>query len=441
MTDVVDPETHSRMTFGITGKNTRQQAGDFGMKGGYLSQYFVGVAVKVLSAVEADVLASNQHEFNGVEGLRNILGEPYGKERYSAKFLYLTDTEDEPIIEEGFLTWYDARQKARLERGVMRREYRLYFPTNRVSKCASSGDILVIARRPDKSLLALVAESGSTISQQILWLFGVSDLSPSGFSVRDELETDNDRIQFASRVILENIGISVELSEDTYLGELIDRFSGRFPTTKEFSAFARGTLPDMAPEDGHDDVLMAWMEREEILFRTLERHIIAERLSNGFDGDVDGFISFSLSVQNRRKSRAGLALENHLEILFQECGIHYSRGPVTENKSKPDFIFPGRAEYHDTEFDPLRLTMLGVKSSCKDRWRQVLTEADRISEKHLLTLEAAISTSQTEEMKSKQLQLVIPRALHHSYTADQRSSLMDVSSFTCLVSERQSRRK
>ena len=411
------------------------------MKGGYLSQYFEGVAVKVLSAVEADVLASNQHEFNGVEGLRNILGEPDGKERYSAKFLYLTDNEDEPIIEEGFLTWYDARQKARFERGVMRWEYRLYFPTNLVSQCANSGDILVIAQRPDKSLLAIVAEAGTTISQQILWLFGVSDLSHPGFSVRDELETEQDRIEFASRFILESIGIAVEVSEDTYLDTMIDKFSGRFPTTKEFSAFARRTLPDINPQDGHDDVLMAWMEREEILFRTLEKHIIAERLSNGFDGDVDGFISFSLSVQNRRKSRAGLALENHLEMLFQESGIHYSRGPVTENKSKPDFIFPGEAEYHDTEFDPLRLTMLGVKSSCKDRWRQVLAEADRISEKHLLTLEAAISTSQTEEMKSKQLQLVIPRALHHTYAADQRSWIMDVSSFTYLVSERQSRRE
>ncbi|GBL45163.1 hypothetical protein SFMTTN_0967 [Sulfuriferula multivorans] len=51
-------------------------------------------------------------------------------------------------------------------------------------------------------------------------------------------------------------------------------------------------------------------------------------------------MSFSLSVQNRRKSRVGLALENHLELLFTECGIQYKRTAVTENKAKPDFIFP-----------------------------------------------------------------------------------------------------
>lgn len=407
------------------------------MKKGYLSQYFEGVAVKILSAVEADVLASNQHEFNGVEGLRNILGEPEGKEKYPATFLYLTDSEDEPIVEEGFLTWYDARQRARLERGVMRWEYRLYFPTNLVSQCASTGDVLVIAKRPDNTLMSIVAEAGTTISQQILWLFGISDLSHPGFSVREELETEQDRIEFASRFILESLGIPVEITEDVYLDEMISKFSGGFPTTREFSAFARSTLTDIYPQDGYDEVLMAWMEREEILFRTLEKHIIGERLSRGFDGDVEGFISFSLSVQNRRKSRAGLALENHLEIMFRECGIRYSRTPVTENKSKPDFIFPGVKEYHNRNFDSLRLTMLGVKSSCKDRWRQVLAEADRIERKHLLTLEAAISKGQTDEMQSKNLQLVLPRMLHSTYSEEQQNWLMDVTAFTELVMKRQ----
>ena len=407
------------------------------MKKGYLSQYFEGVAVKHLSAVEADVLTSNQHEFNGVEALRNILGEPDGKVRYPATFMYLTDHDDEPIIEDGFLTWYDARQKARIERGVMRYEYRLYFPTNQVSQLANAGDILVIAKRPNENLLAIVAEAETTIARQILWLFGFSDLSHPGFSVREELETEQDRIEFASRFILESIGVAVQVSEDTWLDEILDKFNGEFPTTREFSAFARSTLPDVNPQDGQDAALMAWMEREEILFRTLEKYLIGERLSQGFDGDVDGFISFSLSVQNRRKSRAGLALENHLEILFKECGIRYTRTPKTENKSKPDFIFPGIEEYKTPEYDPLLLTMLGVKSSCKDRWRQVLAEAERIEKKHLLTLEAAISENQTEEMQAKNLQLVLPEQLHDTYSETQRSWLMNVTQFTELVRHRQ----
>ncbi len=87
----------------------------------------------------------------------------------------------------------------------------------------------------------------------------------------------------------------------------------------------------------------------------------------------------------------GFALENHMEVIFSESGVRYDRGSVSEGRSKPDFLFPGGKEYRDPGVDAVCLTMLGVKSSCKDRWRQVLAEARRIERKHLLTLETAIS--------------------------------------------------
>jgi hypothetical protein len=92
-----------------------------------------------------------------------------------------------------------------------------------------------------------------------------------------------------------------------------------FPTTAVFSAFARDTLKDVSAKDDPDMVLIRWMEQEEILFHTLERYIVSERLTTGFgkgDEGVDNFVSFSLSVHNRRKSRAGHALENHLQYMF-----------------------------------------------------------------------------------------------------------------------------
>ncbi|HEX9860007.1 MAG TPA: type II restriction endonuclease, partial [Nitrospirota bacterium] len=104
---------------------------------------------------------------------------------------------------------------------------------------------------------------------------------------------------------------------------------------------------------------------------------------------------------------------------------------------KPDFLFPGKIEYHDLAYDPARLTMLGVKSTCKDRWRQVLAEADRIEQKHLLTLETAISTNQTDEMQSKKLQLVLPRTIHTTYTPTQQAWLMDIATFTTMLRKRQ----
>ncbi|MFN3606126.1 MAG: type II restriction endonuclease [Cypionkella sp.] len=77
--------------------------------------------------------------------------------------------------------------------------------------------------------------------------------------------------------------------------------------------------------------------------------------------------------------------------------------------------------------------MLAVKTTCKDRWRQVMAEADRIAPKHLLTLEAGISTPQTMEMASAQIQLVIPKGIMSSFTPTQQASLISFAQFITLV--------
>jgi len=402
------------------------------MKAGYLSQYFTGVAIKNLSAVEIDLYSSNQHEFNGVGSLKEIFGRPQGKSKFNTKFIYLNDHDDEPIIEDGFLTWYDAR-----ENHPTRSEYRLYFPTTQVSMCAAIGDLLLIGRRPDNSVLVIIAEDSSTIANQIKWLFGFSSEIHPGFSIRGELESEQDKIAFASRIILEQIGIMIEDSEETYLDDMISKFGSEFPSTNTFSQYARSTLKDVEPLEDADTALLTWIEREEILFRTFEKHLVGDRLEKGFANDVDGFLSFSLSVQNRRKSRVGYALENHLEEIFKAYEIHYSRNRITENKSKPDFIFPSIEKYHNEAYDSMLLTMLGVKSTCKDRWRQVLSEADKIKIKHLFTLESAISINQTDEMKDRDLQLVVPRNLHCTYNKDQKDWLINLADFIIIVANKQ----
>jgi hypothetical protein len=318
-------------------------------------------------------------------------------------------------------------------------EYRLYLPDTTVSDNANEGDLLVIGRRPDDTLVVIIAEAGSTIENQILWLFGIVDLTHPGYSVKGELESDQVKLEFASRYILEQIGLEIQEIDENFLDIMLKRFQGGFPTTRVFSEFARSTIPSVTAHDNPDEVVIAWIDREEVLFRTLERHLIGDRLRSGFSDDVDAFIKFSLSVQNRRKSRAGSALENHLEFIFSKRGIRYTRTLYTEGRVKPDFLFPGEAEYRNNNFPPLLLTMLGVKSSCKDRWRQVLTEADRIERKHLLTLEPGISENQTNEMKTKALQLVLPTGIHTTYTLAQRRWLMNIDSFIHLVLKNQLR--
>lgn len=395
------------------------------MKRGYLSEYFEGVAVKRLSAVEADQTRSNQHEYGATKDMRVFMGAPTERVRLSACFIYLNDEDEEPIIEEAFLTYYDSR----LGQPNRRPEARFYFPSTQVSQLASEGDLLLLAKRRDGGLLVVIAENGSSAASQIEWLFGFSDDLFPKFSVRAELETEKDRIGLAATFILESIGVAVKTTEESFLDIMLGRFGSAFPKTREFSEFARSTLADIDPREDPDGALMAWMEREEILFRTLERHLLGDWLQSSYKGGVDDFSQTTLSVQDRRKNRVGHALENHFEVILNSFGIRYKRRAATENRAKPDFVFPGQAEYHDLNFPMERLTMLGVKSTCKDRWRQVLSEADRIPYKHLLTLEGAISTNQTDEMKAENLQLVVPFALHQSYASRQRAWLYKIGDF------------
>lgn len=401
------------------------------MKKGHLSEYFKHVAWKTLSAVDAEAHRSRQHEFGGVGKLKAILGEDDRKE-IPTTFIYLNDDDPEPLQEQRWLSWYDTRRQ-QLHRSA---EYRLYFPDNIVTDCAAEGDLLIIGVRPDETLMAIVAEAGSTIERQLLWLFGASDLMHPGYSVKGEIETDQTRLEFASRFILDQLGVEVEEEAPNYLDEMLERFGGKFPGTRSFSAYARETLGEIDIAADPDSAILIMMEREEILFRTLERQLIGDRLRGGF-AEVDEFLQFSLSVQNRRKSRAGSALENHMEHLFGKLGLKADRTPVTEGKAKPDFLFPSATAYHDLNFPSELLTMLGAKSTCKDRWRQVLVEADRILDKHLLTLEPSISSNQTDEMQQRRLQLVVPRSLHKTYTKKQGDWLLSFSEFIEILNGRQ----
>jgi hypothetical protein len=103
------------------------------------------------------------------------------------------------------------------------------------------------------------------------------------------------------------------------------------------------------------------------------------------------------------------------------------------------FCFRERLNIRWREFPTEQLHMLAVKTTLKDRWRQVLAEADRISPKHLLTLQPAISAAQTDEMRGQNLQLVVPAPLHGTFQSTQQEWLLDVGGFLSLLPERHKR--
>ena len=80
--------------------------------------------------------------------------------------------------------------------------------------------------------------------------------------------------------------------------------------------------------------------------------------------------------------------------------------------------------------------MLAAKTTCKDRWRQVLQEAPRIERKHLCTLEPAISTAQLTEMADHLLTLVAPMAVLESYSVPSGYEVLSLADFIQLVRAR-----
>lgn len=415
------------------------------MKHGFLSDYFTGVGAKRLTDVEVSPEKSHQHEFNGISEFKKIFGTE--KINFKARYIYLHDDEAQVFSDNGSLTWYDAR-----EGHATRTEYRLYYSENSVLNKAQSGDLIIICKKSANELFIIVAPEGSTSENQVLWLFGLDEAGDGfkqenkhqlrlKFVVRD-LAEEKTRLSFGDKFILSELGIEVEETAPDLLEDLLKTFGNKFPGTADFSAYARATAGDSSPVESPDHALVLWMDQEERLFKTFEKHLLHEKLKRGFGEsghDTDDFISFSLSVQNRRKVRAGYAFENHLAYLFEKNGIHFSHGAETERKNKPDFIFPDIKLYRDPAFHSDYLTMLGVKTSAKDRWRQILSEADRIPVKHLVTLEPAISRNQTDEMKSQHVQLIIPESFKSSYTVEQQKEIMQVNDFINLVKERQAR--
>src|SRR6476469_5982079 len=97
------------------------------MRRGYLSEYFEGVAMKRLSAVDAEPTRSNQHEVGTTPAIREYLGQQ--EREFPATFIWLS-SEQESFSEAGTLTLYDSREK----QAHRAPEWRLYYPGNAVTE-------------------------------------------------------------------------------------------------------------------------------------------------------------------------------------------------------------------------------------------------------------------------------------------------------------------
>ncbi len=277
-------------------------------------------------------------------------------------------------------------------------------------------------------------------------LIKMSDENYKGYVLNTETEINEFFDAFGigpteTNKLIEVNNINPEVKEKVEMESFISKLDVDFPTSQEMSAAAREIYGRVTNKNdmiisNPDKILVEWTDTEYKLFRYLEYARYMNVISKGFD-NVDTFVSLANQVLNRRKSRAGKSLEHHLAAIFDGNGIRYSAQAVTEKNKKPDFIFPSQTAYHDITFSEDRLITLAAKTTCKDRWRQILNEADRLRDKNkfLCTLQQGISAAQMDEMEAEKVILVVPKQYISSYPKEKQDRIWTIGKFVNYLKE------
>lgn len=306
-------------------------------------------------------------------------------------------------------TWYESKNELRITgfgRGfeLLRPEY--------------TGALFALIKESDEDYLGYLFNTDEDI-QEFLDAFG---LTPAETNRPIELDR-----------------INPDLVEKQAIETFISGLKVDFPSSQEMSSAARliqyqVNLNKHLIQSDPDTMLLKWTEEEYRLFRAIEHARYGETVAKGF-ASVDDFIALANQVLNRRKSRAGKSLEHHLAAIFDENKIEYTAQAVTEGNKKPDFLFPSEEAYHDMTFSIEKLCTLAAKTTCKDRWRQILNEADRLRDenKYLCTMQQGISAAQMDEMQAEKVILVVPKPYITAYPKEKRDRIWTVGRFVDYV--------
>ena len=284
------------------------------------------------------------------------------------------------------------------------------------------GSLLIICKQGDTEYSGIVLDHDEDIDE-LFSLFNLSPEKTNHLINKDVLASPDERLDGLFRQVVD---ACQSFPDTTMMSSLASNlYNGNYSWTEEKIL----TNPD--------NTLLNWIDTEYKLFRYFEERFYKPIYSSPFP-NCQSLIDFSNEILNRRKSRAGKSLEHHLARIFTTASLKFDEQKVTEDNKKPDFIFPGIAEYRNFAFPADDLVFLGAKTTCKDRWRQVLNEADRIDTKYLFTLQQGVSSNQLMEMKHENLVLVVPEANRNCFDPAFRDDLFSLKQFISMVKVKQS---
>lgn len=234
---------------------------------------------------------------------------------------------------------------------------------------------------------------------------------------------------------IEYARVNQEIKEKKAIDDYISGLKDDFPSSVEMANAAHIIQLGLECSEKKafadpDHALISWIQTEYKLFREIEKSKYLDTVTSGFK-TLDEFIITANQVLNRRKSRAGKSLEHHLAKIFSLHKISYTSQAITEGRKKPDFLFPSEEAYHDMTFPIDKICTLAAKTTCKDRWRQILNEANRLRDenKYLCTMQQGISISQMDEMHDEKVVLVVPRSYIQYYPKERQNRIWTIKDF------------
>ncbi|TXD37960.1 hypothetical protein FRC96_07915 [Lujinxingia vulgaris] len=405
--------------------------------------FFQSLAWKFLANVDLPGRKSNQHEITSISPLRTLLGT---SERADVNVRWRLFNSNGDLTEtvHNRCKWYDSR-----ERDPNRApEWRLYYPAHFRSLHAVNPRDLAIFSRPvserqsgTSDLTIYVIPQESDLFDDVLWALNASTRSRGVKQISKGAASTIQR-SILRRHILETLEPDLSFIEPEESFKLLvrkafpsffaDPTSDNFPSTTDLAEFAQ-THNKICPVDSPEQALLNLLDIETRAYYQIEYAVVSTHVSDGFD-TVEDFINVSLSVQNRRKSRRGRSLELQLEYVFNQNNLTFDTQAKTE-RSTTDFMFPGVNVYNALkEGEDEDVIMLAAKSTCKERWRQVLNEAQKLSKRYLCTLDTRISSSQTEEMGDANVTLVVPEEIRSSYDSP-GTEILTLDEFITLVKQ------
>lgn len=166
------------------------------------------------------------------------------------------------------------------------------------------------------------------------------------------------------------------------------------------------------------DIEFSLYKRAELRHRAVDVvRILTDSEQDLVSAIVRGFPALDasfLSASQHRKSRAGRSFEHHIGRLLRDGDVSFEEQVITGGR-RPDFVLPSKSvlasasrAFHDA-------LVLSAKTTLRERWKQIILENANCG-LFLATVDDRVSSEAIEDMRNRDIFLVVPESLKKAET-------------------------